>query len=276
MKKLGIVAGGGGLPHAIAAHCKASGQDYFVARIAPFADGDWHSHPGKSFNVGAIGARKIALKEAGCDAIVMAGVVKRPDFGALELDDGGRALVPKLIAAARTGDDALLRVLVEDFEAAGFQVIGAHEACPPLLATQGAVGAHAPDNAALRDIEKAWSVADALGRWDVGQAVAVCDGLVLAVEAQEGTDALIARIGALPEALRGTPARRRGVLLKRAKPIQERRIDLPTIGVTTIENAAAAGLAGVAIEAGGALIVDRAELAARADALGLFMFGYAP
>lgn len=274
--KLGIVAGGGGLPHAIAAHCKASGQAYYVAQIAPFADGDWSAHPGASFNVGAVGARKAALSQEGCDAVVMAGVVKRPDFGALELDEGGRALVPKLIAAARTGDDALLRVLVEDFEAAGFRVIGAHEACPPLLAEKGAVGVHAPDQAALTDIAKAWAVADALGRWDVGQAVAVCDALVLAVEAQEGTDALIARVGALPEALRGTSTRRRGVLLKRAKPIQERRIDLPTIGVTTIENAAAAGFAGVAVEAGGALIVDRAELAARADALGLFVFGYAP
>ncbi len=276
MKKLGIVAGGGGLPRAIAGHCAASGQQYFVACVAPFADGDWSTHPHASFNVGEIGARKAALKQAGCDAVVMAGVVKRPDFGALKFDAEGAALAPKLAAAAKEGDDALLRVLVRDFEDAGFAVIGAHEAAPSLLASAGAIGARTPDAATHADIAKAWSVADALGRWDIGQAVAVCEGLVLAVEAQEGTDALIARVAALPEALRGTPSRRRGVLLKRAKPIQERRIDLPTIGLTTIENAAAAGFAGVAVEAAGALILDRADLAARADALGLFVFGYAP
>lgn len=276
MHRLGIVAGGGALPHAIADHCKATGQAYYVAQVAPFADGDWSGHPGARFDLGAMGARKAALREAGCDAVVMAGLVKRPDFSALAWDEGGKALLPKLVAAARQGDDALLRVLVADFEAEGFRVLGAHEACPPLLARAGALGARAPDAQALSDIAKAWAVADALGRWDVGQAVAVCEGLVLAVEAQEGTDALIARVGALPQALRGAPMRRRGVLLKRAKPIQERRIDLPTIGLATIENAAAAGLAGIALEADGALILDRAALAARADALGLFVFGYAP
>lgn len=272
-RKLGIVAGGGGLPRAIAAHCAEAGASYYVARIAPFADDALAVHPGASFDVGEMGARKAALRSAGCDAIVMAGVVKRPDFAALKLDEEGARLAPKLVAAARLGDDALLRALVTDFEDSGFRVVGAHEAYPGLLAQAGVLGALAPDAQARADITKAWDVAEALGRWDVGQAVVVADGLVLAVEAQEGTDAMLARAGALPLAIRGTPEKRRGVLLKRAKPIQERRIDLPTIGVQTIENAAQAGLAGVAIEAGGALIVDRAELAARADALGLFVFG---
>jgi UDP-2,3-diacylglucosamine hydrolase len=112
-----------------------------------------------------------------------------------------------------------------------------------------------------------------LGRLDIGQGAVVVDGLVLAVEAQEGTDAMLARCALLPEALRGVPGARRGVLVKWPKPIQERRVDLPTIGVRTIENAAAAGLAGVAGEAGGVLVLDREAVIAAADRLGLFVAG---
>lgn len=274
--KLAIVAGGGDLPVLLARHCARTGQAYYVSRVAPFAGADLEFHPGASFGVGEIGARKAALIEAGCDAVVLAGVVRRPDFTTLVLDEEGRVLAPKLVAAARLGDDALLRAVGADFEMAGLRLVGAHEVAPHLLAPAGLIGTCAPDATARADIAKAAAVAAAIGEWDIGQAVAVCDGLVLAVEAQEGTDALIARIAALPEALRGSAARRRGVLLKRPKPIQERRIDLPTIGLATIEAAAAAGLAGVAVEAGGALILDKVGLAARADALGLFLIGFDP
>jgi DUF1009 family protein len=137
-------------------------------------------------------------------------------------------------------------------------------------------GAHAPSDAHRRDIARAAKVAAATGALDIGQGVVVCDGLVLAVEAQEGTDQMLRRVAELPERLRGTQAARRGVLVKRPKPIQERRIDLPTIGVRTIEGAARAGLSGVAVEAGGALVVRRADVIAAADAAGLFVFGFSP
>ncbi len=274
--KLGIVAGGGGLPIELAAYCAESRASYTVSRIAPFADATLAAHPGHELNVGEIGARKAALKREGCDAVVMAGIVTRPDFSAVKFDEEGAALVPAFVAAAREGDDALLRVLIDDFERAGFRVVGAHEAHPGLLAPTGVIGAHALREEDRADIAKAAAVAAALGIWDIAQAVAVCAGLVLAVEAQEGTDGLIARVASLRPAIRGTPDARRGVLLKRPKPTQERRIDLPTIGVATIENAAAAGFAGIAIEAGGALLVDRAALIARADALGLFLYGFSP
>jgi len=274
--KLGIVAGGGGLPIELAAHCAQTRAAYAVSRITPFADAALAAHPGHELNVGEIGARKSALRAEGCDAIVMAGIVTRPDFSAVKFDDEGAALVPAFVAAAREGDDALLRVLVDDFERAGFRVVGAHDAHPGLLAPAGQIGAHMPSDEAQTDIAKAAAVARALGAWDIAQAVAVCAGLVLAVEGQEGTDGLIARVASLRPAIRGTPQARRGVLLKRPKPNQERRIDLPTIGVATVENAAAAGFAGIAIEAGGALLLDRAALVARADALGLFLCGFAP
>lgn len=275
-RKLGVVAGGGDLPVRIAQACAAQGRAYFVSRIAGLTDPALSAAPGDEHGLGQVGGRLKGLKAAGCDAVVFAGLVKRPDFSTLSLDPKGVMLIGKVLAAAKRGDDALLRVLVEAFEHEGFAVIGAEEALGDLAGPVGALGAHAPSDAALADIEKAAEIAAAIGRFDIGQGCVVCDGLVLAVEAQEGTDAMLARVAQLPEAIRGTALARRGVLVKRPKPIQERRIDLPTLGVATIENAAAAGLAGVAYEAGGALLVDREAMRARADALGLFVFGFSP
>ena len=128
----------------------------------------------------------------------------------------------------------------------------------------------------MDDIARGASVVAALGDLDIGQGCVVCEGLVLAVEAQEGTDAMLERCAALPETIRGTVNRRRGVLVKRPKPAQERRIDLPTVGVSTVEKVAAAGLAGLAVEAGGALMLGRAEMQATADRLGVFIVGFEP
>jgi DUF1009 family protein len=275
-RKIGIIAGGGELPVLMAEHCAASGQAYFVARISPFADPALENHPGVTLGLGAMGARMAAMREAGCNAIVLIGQVPRVDPRSLELDAGAIAMLPALLQAAPQGDDALLRAVLSEHEKAGFVVIGAEDAMGDLLARPGVWGAHAPSDAHRRDIARAAKVAAATGALDIGQGVVVCDGLVLAVEAQEGTDQMLRRVAELPERLRGTQAARRGVLVKRPKPIQERRIDLPTIGVRTIEGAARAGLSGVAVEAGGALVVRRADVIAAADAAGLFVFGFTP
>jgi hypothetical protein len=203
-------------------------------------------------------------------------MVKRPDFGALKLDARAALMMPKILSAARKGDDALLRVLGEEHEKEGFRLVGADEVMASLLAPVGALGKIAPTEEQLEDIRKGAQVAAALGTWDVGQGCIVCDGLVLALEAQEGTDSMLGRVVMLPPEIRGTSDRRRGVLVKRPKPIQDRRIDLPTVGVPTVAAAASAGLAGIAVEAGGALILQREEMIARADALGLFVYGFAP
>lgn len=275
-RKLGIIAGGGELPVVLALHCAAGNAPYFVARIAPYANAALETHPGATHSLGAMGARMAALRDAGCDAVVLIGQVLRQDPRGLDLDDGGRAMVPDLLEAASKGDDALLRVLVEHHERAGFRVIGVEEAMGDLLAPPGVWGQHTPTEAQRKDIAKAARVAAAIGAYDVGQGVVVCDGLVLAVEAQEGTDRMLARVAELPEAVRGSAEARRGVLVKRPKPIQDRRIDMPTIGARTIEGAVAASLAGVAVEAGGALAVRRAELVAAADRAGLFVYGFTP
>ncbi|NDC60194.1 MAG: DUF1009 domain-containing protein, partial [Alphaproteobacteria bacterium] len=238
---LGIVAGAGDLPVRIAAECVRAGRTVFVARIAGLADQALMAYPGADFGLGEMGARFKALKAAGCEEVVFAGLVKRPDFKSLKLDARAALMLPKVLAAAQKGDDALLRVLVEECEKEGFRVRGAEEVAHALAARSGVLGRHAPDAAARADIAKGAAVAAALGRWDVAQGAVVCDGLVLALEAAEGTDAMLARVAVLPEAIRGTAQARRGVLVKRAKPIQDRRIDLPTIGRATIEAAAIAG-----------------------------------
>jgi hypothetical protein len=273
-KKLGIIAGGGGLPLALAQHCAASSRPYYVAQIEHFADADFSGHPGGVHNIGAIKARIDALKDAGCDAIVFAGYVTRPDFAKLQLDEMAVAILPAVMAAAREGDDALLRVLIQAHADAGFSVSGADEIAEGLKAKAGQWGAIAPNEQGRADIKKAAETAAAIGALDIGQGAIVCDGLVLAVEAQEGTDQMLKRVAGLRAEIRGTPEARRGVLVKRAKPIQDRRIDLPIIGLATLENAAAAGLAGIAVEAGGALAIDRDKLIAAADEAGLFLYGF--
>jgi hypothetical protein len=273
-RKLGVIAGGGELPLILAEHCAAEGVPYFVARISPFADPALDAHPGVTHGLGLMGARMQSLRDAGCDAIIILGQVPRPDVSKLELDEVAIAMAPAVLAAARNGDDALLRTLVNEHERAGFRVIGVDEAMQGLLAPAGVWGKAAPSDRQMNDLKKAAKLAAAVGAWDVGQGVVVCDGLVLAVEAQEGTDAMLRRVAEMPATVRGTAEARRGVLVKRPKPIQERRIDLPTIGVRTIDGAAAAGLAGVAVEAGSALALRRDELVAAADRAGLFVYGF--
>lgn len=275
-KKLGVIAGGGEVPVVLAEHLAATGQPYFIARIAPMADAALAKHPGADHGLGAMGARMAAMREAGCDAVVLIGQVARPDMSTLQLDDGAMAMLPALLAAMPQGDDALLRAVLTEHERAGFRVVGVDEAMEDLLAPQGAWGAVQPTPAHMKDIAKAAKVAAASGAFDIGQGVVVCDGLVLAVEAQEGTDEMLRRVADLPAPIRGSAEARRGALVKRPKPIQERRIDLPTVGVRTVEGAARAGLAGIAVEAGGALTVRRDALVAAADAAGMFVYGFTP
>lgn len=273
-RKLGLIAGGGEMPVLLAEHCAATGKPFFVARVAPFSDApELEQYPGASHGLGQMGARMNALREAGCDAVVMIGRVPRADLRTLEWDEGGRAMIPALAAAAPQGDDALLRALLQEHEKQGFRIIGAEEAMADLLAPAGVWGSHAP-GPHMSDVAQAAHIAGAIGALDIGQGAVVCAGLVLAVEAQEGTDAMLHRVATLPLTVRGAPDARRGVLVKRPKPIQERRIDLPVVGVKTIEAAAAAGLAGVAVEAGGALVARRADVVTAADAAGLFVYGF--
>lgn len=277
MDKLGLIAGGGTLPLEIARHCEQSGREVFVARLKGFAGPELSPFPGTDVGLAEIGKCIKALKRAGCGSVCLVGNVNRPDFKALTPDFQGLMLLPSVIAAARRGDDAMLRVVLGAFAKAGFRIEGAHEANQDLTLRAGALGKIAPSTQHMADIGRALEVARAIGRMDIGQGAVVCDGLVLAVEAQEGTDAMLRRVSTeIPKALRGTPGDYRGVLAKAPKPIQDTRIDLPTIGLATIQRAAAAGLAGIAGEAGRLLVLDREAVIEMADDLGLFIYGVEP
>lgn len=274
-KKLGIVAGGGQLPLKLAEVCKETGRPYTLCALSGWADDPVADHPHRWFGIGELSGLTRYFQSEGVEEIVFAGNVQRPDFRKLKIDWAGAKLLPRALLASRQGDEALLRMLVEIMEDAGFHVVGAHEVLKALLIEEGALGTIAPDEEAAEDIQKARAVVDALGALDVGQGAVVARGLVLAVEAAEGTDAMLDRVAHLRVEIRGTLTDRAGVLLKFPKPMQERRIDLPTIGQKTLHGASAAGLKGIAVAAGAALVIDRDEVARLADELGLFVVGIA-
>lgn len=270
---LGLIAGGGRLPIEIVERRKAAGLPTFVVRLTGMADPVLAGEPGVDLGITKLGRITDALKGAGCDSVCFAGLVTRPDFGSLVPDLRDVPLAPAVFAAARNGDDALLRHLLAHFEKAGLRAVGAHVAAGQLTLEPGPVGRSGIPDAARADVEKALEIARAIGSLDVGQGAVVARGLVLAVEAQEGTDAMLARVADLPAELRGSAAARLGVLAKAAKPIQDLNADMPTVGVRTIEGAAAAGLSGVVAEAGRTLLIDRDGVAKAADRHGLFVVG---
>lgn len=270
-RKLGVIAGAGSLPRLLA---EAAG-DSFVVRLAGVADAAYAAQSSAECGMAEAGKILRVLKDSNCDAVTLAGVVRRPDFSKLKPDWRGAALLPRVIAAAAKGDGAMLSVLVETLEAEGFLVVGADEVLASLVAPEGPIGSLAPNDEDWPDIRKAAAIVAALGPFDIGQAAVVASGFTLAIEAAEGTDGVLARCAALPAAMRGGE-RRNGVLLKRPKPGQELRVDLPTVGADTVRGAHAAGLAGIAVEARMTLVIDRESVAHEADRLGLFVFGFTP
>ncbi len=263
--RLGLIAGAGLLPLAVAQACQASGRPLFVLRLRGFADPVLDPFVGGEAGIGELGKAITSLRGAGCRSVCFAGVVTRPNFTDLRPDARGLAALPGALMAAREGDEKLLKFLLGEFEREGFSVEGAHEVMAGLTLEAGSLGRWSPEPGHLADLRRAMLVARAIGSLDIGQGAVCCEGLVLAVEAQEGTDAMLQRVAALPTAIRGDELRRRGVLAKACKPMQDWRIDLPTIGPDTVRHAALAGLAGIAGEAGGVLVVERAATVAAAD-----------
>ena len=273
---LGIIAGGGELPRAVAESAHADGRAVFVVALRGMC-GEWaEEFPHDWVSLGEPGRALKSLAGAGTKDVLLAGKVERPKFSELKLDAKGVMVLPRVVAAARQGDDALLRMLVGLFEDAGFRAVGVAEAAPGLVAGEGPLGRVLPNDDHKADIARAFAIVRSLGALDVGQAAAVCEGLALAVEAAEGTDAMIARIGQLRDNLRGTPQKKRGVLVKALKPTQDAKTDMPVVGVETVRRAAEVGLAGIALESGKSLIVGKKAVAAEADRLGLFVMGVTP
>lgn len=269
--KLGIVAGGGDLPAKLVAVCRATGREVFVLALVDQADPSLTEGVDHAWvRLGAAGTALKALHGAGVKDLVMAGRVRRPSLSELRPDWRAARLFAKL-GASSLGDDGLLSAVVRELEEVeGFRVTAPDELLGELVAPSGPLGRILPDEQGRSDIARGFEVARALGALDVGQAVIVQAGLVLGVEAIEGTDKLIERCGALRREGLG------GVLVKACKPSQERRVDLPTVGVETVHGAARAGLRGIAFEAGRSLVLDRDAMARAADELGLFVVGADP
>lgn len=269
--KLGVIAGGGPLPRQVVERCQAQQRPVFVVAFEGFTEpATCANAPHAWLRLGQVGALIKALKAERCVELVMIGPIPRPSLSTLKLDFRAIGLLGKLGKAANKGDNALLSLLVGELETEGFKVVGAHELLDDVTAPTGVLGKVAPDEIALGDIEVGRRAARQLGLADIGQAVVVQQGVVLGVEAIEGTDALIERCARLQQPGPG------GVLVKLKKPNQDERADLPTIGPRTIERVAAAGLRGVAVEAGGSLMIDSAAVIAAADRLGIFVVGIEP
>ena len=267
--KLGIIAGATDLPRVIAEACEAQGRDYFILALeGACAPETIEGRPYAWARLGAMGKALSALKEAGAEELVMAGKVHRPKLANLRPDLKATKLLARLGSSLLKGDDELIRAIIGFLEDEGFNVVGVDEVVQELLAPEGPIGSIYPDKSAQKDIEFGAKIARGIGALDIGQSVIVQNHQVLGVEAIEGTAELIRRCGPLKLDAKG------GVLVKIKKPIQERRVDLPTIGVATIEQLHAAGMAGIAIEAGATLMIDKRGIVARAGELGIFVLGF--
>ena len=270
ISRIGIIGGSGSLPVAVAQAAEASGRNPFIIGLSGDAEPGIEVFPHAYVQIGQVGRLLRALRREGCTHIVFVGGLRRPNLFRLKADLGCLRLLPLVFRLFRGGDDNLLRGIARFFEGQGFEVLAAHEVAPRLLAPAGAFSALIPSADDLVDIKLGFEVTRALGAFDIGQAAVVARSYVLAVEAAEGTDAMLRRCREL-NTLRG--ASHKGVLVKGPKPGQDRRLDLPAIGPRTVELAAEAGLGGIAVEAGAVLLAELEVLVEKANKAGLFLYG---
>ncbi|PHS36368.1 MAG: UDP-2,3-diacylglucosamine pyrophosphatase [Robiginitomaculum sp.] len=268
--KIGLIAGGGALPHDVIRAAKHQGYDVFVAALRGFVEPEDFAVPADAFGFGELRGLIKRFKQENCTHVTMVGTVSRPDFSTIKPGIRDLPLLAKIISAATKGDDALLKFMVSLFEKEGFTILAPQDVLGSSLMETGVLGKIQPSSSQHKDIDKALHIAALIGAQDIGQGAVVHKGLVLAVEAQEGTDKMLERVANLPVEIRG------GVLAKCLKPGQEERVDLPTIGIKTVELAAAAGLTGIVLVAGKAFVMERSNVRALADKYGIFVYGVKP
>lgn len=270
---LAILCGGGDFPVAVARAAAAQGRDPFLVGVVGAADARIEAFAHLWVHVGEVGRLFAALKARGVTQIAIVGAMTRPEFADLRLDWGALRRLAGLAALFRGGDNQLLVGISKFFEAEGVAVVGVHEVAPGLVAAPGLLGARRPSAQAASDARRGGALLDALSPFDAGQAVVVANGRVLAIEAAEGTDAMLARVAELRARRRLRLRGRVGVLVKAPKRGQDLRLDMPAVGPGTIAAARAAELEGVALAAGRVLIADRDGFGRAADAAGLFVLG---
>lgn len=275
--RLAIIAGGGMLPRYVADAARTRGENPYILALSNESGENWSGFDHEVISIGNYAGIGAAFREKGVDRAVLSGFVRRrPEWRDIHAPWKALLAVPSIVRTLmKGGDDTVLKMVIRLIESEGVRVVGAHEIVPDLLGTEGPLGAVAPDSAAEADITAAAAAALALGRLDVGQGAVAVGGRVVALEGAEGTDGMLERVAQLRADGR-ISQRRKGVLVKLCKPGQDLRADLPSIGVETLRRAQAAGLAGIAIEAGRSLVLERAAVVAEADAHGLFVTGIMP
>jgi UDP-2,3-diacylglucosamine hydrolase len=271
---VGIICGGGSFPAAVASAIARSGRRPVMFGIKGWADTaivERYAH--HWIAIGQLG-RFIRLAAAErCQDVLLIGTLLRPPLMHIRLDWTTFRAMPRIARHFRGGDDRLLSGVVELIEEHGLRVIGVKDVAPQITMPTGVLGRHQPSARDYTDIALAFELIATLGPFDVGQAAIVADNHVLAIEGVEGTDNLLARVAALREQSRVATPRGVGVLVKAPKPAQDRRFDLPAIGLQTVAGAARAGLAGIAVAAGETIIADAAAAIETADRAGIFLVG---
>lgn len=275
--RLAIVAGSGRLPVHVAQAARANGEEPLIFAIRGEADSDWSGFETISLGIGDIAGFRRAARAAGIGRIVLSGGVRlRPTWNEIRLGLGSLWKLPGMLRKLmRGGDNLVLTTAIGLLEDDKMRVIGAHEVAPDLVAAIGPMGRHQPDSQALADIAVSVRAARLLGELDIGQGAIAVGGRVVALEGPEGTDSMIGRINEL-RARGRISATRKGVLVKLCKPGQDERVDLPSAGLSTLTGAREAGLAGIALEAGRSLLLDRPDVLDFADRNGLFIVGIDP
>jgi len=271
---LAIICGGGSFPGAVAEAVAGRGRRPVLFGIKGWADAkviERYAH--HWIAIGQAGRFFRLARAENCRDVLFIGTVLRPPLSQIRLDWLTIRLLPRAAAFFRGGDDKLLAGVARVAESGGLRVIGLHDVAPEIFVPEGVLGRYQPAERDKADIALALKLIAALGSFDVGQAAIVANNNVLAVEAAEGTDNLLARIADLRRQQRITTRPGVGVLVKSPKPGQDRRFDLPSIGPRTIEHAARAGLAGIAVTAGSTIIAEPAEVAAMANRAKIFLLG---
>jgi DUF1009 family protein len=265
---VGVVAGSGELPRMVVERFQRDRRPFMVVAFQNETSPETVvGTPHIWLTADRLGSGIKELKFQGYRNLVMVGRVARPEITSLTPDFSTVRLLYRLLKARRTGDDAVLAQVVSFMEDRGFTVHGVQDVMPDIVAPQGVMGSITPDARAQADVALGTEVGRHMGQYDIGQGVVVQGGRVLAVEAAEGTDEMLARVAPLQNKTPG------GVLVKLCKPGQDVRVDLPAVGPETVRNAAKAGLRGIALEAGRSVMIRREAMIAEANRLGLFLYG---
>jgi UDP-2,3-diacylglucosamine hydrolase len=271
---LAIICGGGSFPAAVADAVAARGRRPVMFGIKGWAEPQVIARYAHHWiAIGQAGRFFRLAKAENCREVLFIGTVLRPPIKDLRLDWHTIRLMPRVIRFFRGGDDKLLSGVAGVAESGGLRVVGVKDVAPELFVPEGVLGRHHPSDRDHTDIARALKLISTLGQFDVGQAAVVSDGHVIAVEASEGTDHMLARISELRGLGRVTSPIGAGVLVKAPKPGQDRRFDLPSIGPRTIDLVAKAGLAGLAVTAGSTMIAEAEETIAAADRQRIFVVG---